>query len=379
MIPQFRCAAADNAVSVAGVGVDLDPAQQVLLELEEAKKRRKREETKIELEKIHDRIEYTLTEYEGLPRPEGEVQRTQEVDFAMLEDPLELFELLSDSQMRSKYEQYITVFIVGYEDKCEERERLLRSLQDFFQETTAGNTQKVLEEVASEEIDFDQATTGLESALETAQTAASRLLEIKREMGQLFMMFAAYPDTKKGRKKMEKALLKAQEDVEKLENTLQSVQQELEQSKDKCKQLQKQLDAKTTENAKLRKTTDQVKKLEVTNDSLKAELANMQATLKQAQEDLERAKRVKVEPEVREVVKVDEGKTRELEAQLAAEQEARRRAEQEREEVEGKARVELEEVRAEHEREMQEMRSRYEEQLRSLVVDEDEGGEEEEM
>ncbi len=313
-------------------------------------------------------------EYERWPKENGaEEEEEEEVDFASVEDPLELFELLSDPRLRSKYQQYVTVFIVGYEEKCEDREKLLQSLHDFFQETRAGNTEQVLEEVAAEEVDFDQATVGLESALETAQVAADRLLEIKHEMGQLFMMFATYPDTKKGRKKMEKALLKAQEEVESLNTTLQSVQLELEQSKDKCKQLQKQLESKTTENTKLRKTTEQVKKLEATNESLQAELSTVQSTLKKAQEDLERAKNVK--SEVKEVVKVDEGRMRELEAQMAVEREGRERVEREREEVEAQLKGELERVREEHEREVEEMRSRYEDQLRSLMVDE---GEEEE-
>ena len=58
-------------------------------------------------------------------------------------------------------------------------------------------------------------------------------------MAQLFSIAATYPDTKKGRKKLEKALLKSQEEVQGLSNTLQAVQGELEQSKAKCDQLQK--------------------------------------------------------------------------------------------------------------------------------------------
>ena len=54
----------------------LDPAQKVLLLTEEAKKRRKQEETQLQLNKIHDRIEYTLKEYKAHPNAasiEGEV------------------------------------------------------------------------------------------------------------------------------------------------------------------------------------------------------------------------------------------------------------------------------------------------------------------
>ena len=44
---------------------------------------------------------------------------------------------------------------------CTDRERLLESLQEFFLEMQAGNTQQVLKEVAAEEIDFGEVTQGL--------------------------------------------------------------------------------------------------------------------------------------------------------------------------------------------------------------------------
>ena len=354
----------------------LDPAEQVLLQTEEAKKRRKREETRIELEKIQDRIGYTLNEYEGVEKMEKIASATS-VNFELIDDPVELYELLADTRMRSKYQHNLTVFIVGLEEKCEDRERLLQSLQEFFLEAQAGNTQQLLEEVASEEIDFSEATLGLEGALETAQNAAQRLLEIKREMGQLFAIVATYPDTKKGRKKLEKALLKAQEEVQSLTSTLQDVQSELEQSKEKCSALQRSVEAKGAECAKLRKAAEQVKKLEVTNDSLKAELASVQLSLKKAQEELEKAVSApaKVEPVVKEVVKVDEERVRELEAQLAQERTACQKLIAEKEEEGERHRSELDALRAEHDGEVEEMRSRYEEQLKSLMEDDDVFGE----
>ena len=50
-------------------------------------------------------------------------------------------------------------------------------------------------------------------------------------MGQLVAVVSAYPDTKKGRKKMEKALLKAQEEVRETGQLLLTVQAELKQSR----------------------------------------------------------------------------------------------------------------------------------------------------
>ena len=347
----------------------LDPAQKVLLLTEEAKKRRKQEETQLQLNKIHDRIEYTLKEYEAHPNAasiEGEVK------FELLEDPVQLYGLLSDTRLRAKYQQHLTVFIVGFEEKCENREKVLQSLQDFFTETQAGNTQQVLAEISADEVNLDEATVGLNSAMETAQNAASKLLKIKQEMGQPFAIFSTYPDTKKGRKKIEKALLKAQEEVETLSTTLQTVHRDQEQSKEKCSQLQKQIEAKSAECTKLKQTGDHLKKLQMTNDSLKAELATIQSALMKAQEDLASAKRVPSETIVKESVKVDEGKIRELEAQLVREREDHQRLIAERTEMEADFQSKLKALQMEHDGEVQEMRGRFEEQLKSVMIDEEE-------
>lgn len=387
----------------------LDPAQLALLDAEEAKKRRKREETRIELEKIHGRIRYTLNEFEGLePEDEGEEaeaeaeaaerreQRVEErgnvipsvssVDFALIDDPLVLYEMLADSRMRAKYYNHITLFVIGCEEQRANREAVLQSLHDFFSEMQAGSMQQVLEEVATEEIDFDDATAGLETALQTAQSAAERLLEIRSEMGKLIAIASSYPDTKKGRKKMEKALLKAQEEVDALSNTLRSVQGDLDATRDKCTSMQKNLEAKTTECAKLRKTADQVKKLQAANDSLKAELESTRSALQKAQTDLEQIKNKPSSPPpplAPLVVERDAERLHELETSLSEQTAVVETLKAKVEAVEERWRGEMEQAREKHVAEVAEMRARFEEQLKSLAGEGEElfadieGGEEE--
>lgn len=360
----------------------LDPAEQAILAASESKVRRKKEETRLELVKIQERIDYTLTEYQGPAVDEEEKQSTNEVDLHAVRSPEELYKLLTDVRLRTKYQQHVTVLLLGHEEAAEGRERLLQSIHEFFQETQAGNTTQLLEELASEEIDFDEATAGLESALKTAQAAGERLLEIKKDMGQLFSIVQAFPDTKKGRKKMEKALLKAQEEVESLRTQLQGVQGELEGSKDKSGKLQKQIDSKTTECERLRKTAAQVDQLQKTNAELQLELTKAKETAQKAQGDFERERQEKLrllakKEDVKEVVKVDDSKVQELQAALEREKEALERL---KDEMDAKFQKEKEALVAEHESEIQEMRSRYEEQMKSLMEDDifsDTGGEEE--
>ena len=348
-----------------------DPAKLVLVKAEEAQRNRKQAETRIALEKIHGRIQCTLDDFEGPVSDENKGK--VDVNFEVVEDPAELYELLSDSRLRSKYQQNLTVFIVGYEEKCETRERVLGSLQEFFEETQSGGTQQLLDELESEEIDFDEVTSGLESAMDTAQNAAERLLKIKKDMSQLIAIVAAFPDTKKGRKKMEKVLLKAQEDIEQLTSSLNEVKGELEQSQEAYDQLQKQLELKTQECAKLRPLADKTKLLQVSNESVKKELENLQSTLQKVEEELRETKKLvptKSDALAKAAAEtVNQGKISELENQLMEERERYNNLLAEQEELASTHQAKIESLKTEHEAEIQEMRSRYEEQMKSLMED----------
>ena len=349
-----------------------DPSKLVLLKSEESQRNRKQAETRIALEKIHDRIQYAINDFEG-PFEEDKKRESADVNLEVVEDPAQLYDLLSDSRLRSKYQQNLTVFIVGYEEKCENRERVLNSLQEFFEETQSGGTQQLLDELESEEIDFDEVTSGLESAMDTAQNAAERLLKIKKDMGQLIAIVAAFPDTKKGRKKLEKALLKAQEEVDEMTTSLDEVKNELEQNQEKCEQLQKQVDVKTQECAKLRPMADKTKLLQVSNDSLKKELANVQTALTKTEEELKETK--KLIPRKSETfakaaaIAVDQGKINELEKKLSEERERYSSLQTEMEALSSGHQTKIENLTVQHEAEIQEMRGRYEEQMKSLMED----------
>ena len=333
------------------------------------------------LEKIQDRINYTVTEYEGFGGGTAEADTT--VNFEVVEDPKQLFNLLTDPTVRKKYHQKLTVFLIGYEEKKEALDKVLGQIQDSFLEVQAGGTSELLQEVEGEELDFDVATEGLDSALDTAQSAVEKLLGIKKEMGNLISIVAAYPDTKKGRKKMEKALLQAQEEVEKLSKSLSEVERGLKESSDKCARLQVQLDAKTKDCAELRKSADRVKLLEVGNEKLKGDLSKSEKALKETQDELSRVKtelksRPVTQPVVSETSAADKNKMAELESAL---EEERLRSQQLQAEMDALVQThgeEIEALKAEHEAESKEVRGRFEDQLKSLM-EEDMFGEQVEL
>ena len=361
----------------------LDPAEMAILKANESKERRKKEETRLELEKIQQRVQQTLTEYQP-ETPDGQRAETpsaKDVDLHAVRSPEELYKLLADVRLRTKYQQHVTVLLLGHEAALEDRERLLQSINEFFQETTAGNTAQLLEEISSEEIDLEEATAGLESALRTAQAAGDRLLGIKKDMGQLFAIVQAFPDTKKGRKKLEKALLKAQEEVESLQNQLTVLHGEMETSRDKIARLQKQVDAKTTECEKLKKAESQVEQLQNTNAGLQSQLTAAKEAAEKAKTEMERERKERLQlmakkEEVKEVVRgvekaggADSSKVAELAAALENEKKAVEELEAKIEAREGEFQEKMATVVAEHEAEVQEMRSRYEDQMKSLMED----------
>ena len=350
-----------------------DPAKLVLLQAEEAKRNRKREEMRIGLEKIHDRVKYALNNFEG-PFDEAKKLSTSssDVNLKVVDDPVQLYGLLSDPRLRFKYQQSLTLFIVGYEEKCEEREKTLASLQEFFEETQYGGTEMLLDELESEEINVDEVTSCLESAMDTAQNAAEKLLAIQKEIGQRMAVAAMYPDTKKGKKRLEKALLKSQEEVDGLTASLDELRKELEQKESKCVQLQKQVDLKTQECAKLKPMADKAKSLQENNDSLQKEQARLQVALDKAEKSLKEASSSKFIPEKKPTAiaaVVDDGRIGELERKLAEEQEKLKSLQTEMEALSSKHKRELEDLKAHHEVEVEEMRGRYEEQMKSLMED----------
>ena len=85
------------------------------MEEEEAKKRRKQEETRIALERIQERVSTTLHQYEDEEEKKNkrsEKEKSVEVSFENITDPVELYKLLADARMKSKFEKHLAIVVV---------------------------------------------------------------------------------------------------------------------------------------------------------------------------------------------------------------------------------------------------------------------------
>ena len=321
------------------------------------------------MQKIQDRISFSIDQYEYSSRKALELLKESssngETHVEVIEDPAQLYEILSDARQRAQYKQKFTVFIVGYEEKCENREKLLRQVEDFFIETKAGNITRLVDEISSDhdEFDFDDALATMSNALETTNEALAKLQKLQQDISQVFSVYAAFPNDKKGRKKLEKALLKAQEECNKLSSSLGNVQDELDQTKEKGKKLQKQLDSKNSEIGKLQKSVEETKLLKETNQSLQKELKEANELLLKVRQEKEKLQKtelssasVLVSPEYLKL-KAELERQKELNEELSKEHQAKEAA----------LVSEIETVKENYEGEFTELRDKFEEQMKSLM------------
>ncbi|XP_019857608.1 PREDICTED: myosin-10-like [Amphimedon queenslandica] len=337
----------------------LDPAEQVLLKEEEAKRERKREETKISLEKIKQRISVALEDYSGRDEIEhfDSFQNADAaIDFASIVNPSKFYKLLSNAHMRAKYERQLMICLIGFEEKCEEKEQVLLSLDDFFQETSSIVMNKIL---AEDLIDLeDENTVELENAIESTIGMASKLTSIVKEISQMLTMASTYPDSKKGRRKLEKALVRARDQIEELSETVQISKAALEKSKEDYNGLKKVLEVKNAECMKIQTITTQKKLLEVENNTLQLELKNVTEKLEKSKLEASQTQSKAAADSTNEI--------KELRTALESNQQMCQKLKNEKEVCVKELQETIDTMREEHDMQMAEMQLQHEKELENI-------------
>ncbi|XP_077862785.1 uncharacterized protein LOC144344845, partial [Saccoglossus kowalevskii] len=101
------------------------PAQAVIDKTTRAKAKRVSDETKEELEKIQLRVNKTINEFEL-----NEQYVNNNKSAILVPDLIELERIIGDAILKKKYQQEVVVFIVGYQDTCTQRAKLLGQLNE---------------------------------------------------------------------------------------------------------------------------------------------------------------------------------------------------------------------------------------------------------
>lgn len=247
-------------------------------------------ETQEELTRIHERVTQTIDAYElseklsGHQLDEKEVERIAE-DFIreqatleFVDDMTQLLIILSDPVAKRKYQQQVAVFIVGFENLCGRRAKLLAQLQEFFVQNGRGEDQF---EVEPPEFDIEDVGVQVRDALDKAEKATQRLATVSKDV--IKALEVANPkETKKGKKKLEKALQQSQHDIMSLTEKLLRVQNDLEESEGKMSQMYKSMEMKQVEIERLKVQADSAKKATDIVKDLKADVTAKETELQKA-------------------------------------------------------------------------------------------------
>ncbi|XP_039347767.1 uncharacterized protein LOC120373433 [Mauremys reevesii] len=221
------------------------PAPAVIQATMYSKAARQAEETREELEKIRARIDHMIQAYE---RSE-QVSSAQQAATEFVEDVEQLVAVLGDPVKKRRYQQQVTVFIVGYQESCGQRNSLLSELQEFFScsaELGLGEESHNLPDDFPMHMD-DVAGT-VTAALSSAEAAMSRLADLNKDIVSYVTSALATPSPKRShRKQVEKAVDKAKEEVVQIKRRLLQAQADLEIKERQLKDLQQLSEMKAKE------------------------------------------------------------------------------------------------------------------------------------
>ncbi|CAB4022105.1 Hypothetical predicted protein, partial [Paramuricea clavata] len=173
--------------------------------------------------------------------------------------------ILSDPIAKRKYQQKVTIFVVGYENLCSHRNKLLLQLQQFFTQNTASDDSFT---PSALEFDFDEVENNVRDALDKAEKTTERLANISKDVLKVFEMVNP-KDHKRGKKKLEKALFQSQQDVMHLTEKLVGVQSDFEDAKTKLTTLNNQLEVKEADIDRLKAQVNVNKTFERECDDLR--------------------------------------------------------------------------------------------------------------
>nr|XP_042707560.1 uncharacterized protein LOC101936663 isoform X10 [Chrysemys picta bellii] len=204
----------------------------------------------------------------GLREPRVSLPDAQEQLAAVLGDPVK----------KRRYQQQVTVFIVGYQESCGQRNSLLSQLQEFFScsvELGLGEESHSLPDDFP--VHMDDVAGTVTAALSSAEAAMSRLADLNKEIvSYVTSALATHSPKRSHRKQVEKAVDKAKEEVVQIKHRLLQAQADVETKERQLKDLQQLSEMKAKESrlfrAQLESTQRRLQGLEQESGAQRAHL-----------------------------------------------------------------------------------------------------------
>ncbi|XP_067653461.1 putative leucine-rich repeat-containing protein DDB_G0290503 [Haliotis asinina] len=260
------------------------PAQAVMDRNARSLAQRVADETRDELEKVLSRVENIYGSFEMSD------EYGHDANMEYVNDIGELEELIRDQVKKRKYQQQVTIFIVGFQDVSGQKLRLLQQVNEFFME----NSKSYEEEdwfPGTPDIDLEDVADKIDGSLKTANDLTKRLGELNKEIVDCLAAYAEKKATNKqvntqggevkGKKKLEKALQSAKDELASLSEKLLSIQTEIEEKDEKTQVLFKQLEVKNLELQRYKTAAEVAKKNVQESERLQAEIATRDEAIKE--------------------------------------------------------------------------------------------------
>ncbi|XP_025084142.1 myosin-10-like isoform X4 [Pomacea canaliculata] len=265
------------------------PAQAVIDRNARSMAQRIADETKDELEKVMTRVENIYSSFEMTEN----MHATSNVEY--LQNIGELEEIMKDQVKKKKYQHQVTIFIVGFSEVSGQKLRLLQQVNEFFTE----NSKKIDDEdwfPTTPDMDLDDVSEKIEDGLHVAQELSRRLGDLHKDMVEYMATYAEKKASNKltqmmegkGKKKLEKSLLQAKEEVQTLAEKLLGVQTELQEKDEKLQSTFKQLESKNLEVQKFRTAAELAKKAVQDTEALQEQIAARDAKINEQRQHITR-------------------------------------------------------------------------------------------
>ncbi|XP_065063858.1 myosin-10-like [Rhopilema esculentum] len=356
------------------------PAQAVLHSNAQAMALRKAAETQEELGKITDRVDKTLSSYilaDSIEQPitgadinkiKDTYVKDRNATLELVDDLTQLIIILSDPIAKKKYQQQVTIFIVGYENLCGNRVKILSQLNEFFIQNSKDEDAYDIE---YPDFDIEEVGKNVRTALDRAEKAHERLNAVSTEV--IKVLETVNPKEAKSRKKkLEKAIIQSRDDIIQLTEKLTSVQKELEANEGKSSQLYKTLEGKQMEIEKLKGHVEMGKRKAQELDELKSEAEQKNATILKMRQEMDKLKLLLAHAEDKhEHVSNKQKESREKQQRMQSDLEERVKEQQQkvaeiRKAMETQHDQELKDLRTNYQTEMSEIKSKYEQEIFTL-------------
>ncbi|XP_057301353.1 rootletin-like isoform X3 [Hydractinia symbiolongicarpus] len=283
-----------ESLVISSLDIPDAPAKAVIAKNNNARALRLAEETRQELTEISDRVELTLHNYEfehetcndrlgsaSFSNLKTPTKSSPDATMEFVDDLSQLISIISDPLAKRKYQQFVSIFVVGYENTCCSRLELLKQINEFFH--YYGKEKPP--EIEFPDFNIDQVGVSVRASLKEAEETQKKLKEVSKEVAAVLHKLT-HDKNKSSKRKLEKELLASREQILSVTDKLMAAQQDLTRSDERISTAFHHLEVKQVEIERLKSQVEASKRKHRDTESLQKEVEERAALLQNAREEI---------------------------------------------------------------------------------------------